>query len=49
VPCIAVSAYARSEDATRARSAGFDGYHAKPIAAQELLTLAADVLRQPAS
>ena len=49
VPCIAVSAYARSEDAARARSAGFDGYHPKPIAAQELLALAADVLRQPAS
>jgi CheY-like chemotaxis protein len=49
VPSIAVSAYARSEDAARARSAGFDGYHAKPIAAHELLALAADVLRQPAS
>jgi len=46
VPCIAVSAYARPEDAARARSAGFDGYHAKPIIARDLLALAADVLRQ---
>ena len=45
VPCIAVSAYARPEDAARARAAGFDGYHSKPIVAEDLLTLAAEVLR----
>jgi PAS domain S-box-containing protein len=46
VPCIAVSAYARPEDAARARAAGFDGYHPKPIAAAALLALAAEILRQ---
>jgi len=46
VPCIAVSAYARPEDAARARAAGFDAYHAKPIVADDLLALAAEILRQ---
>jgi PAS domain S-box-containing protein len=46
VPSIAVTAYARAEDAAQARAAGFDGYHAKPIVAAELIRLAGDVLKQ---
>jgi PAS domain S-box-containing protein len=46
VPAIAVTAYARAEDASRARAAGFDGYHAKPIVAPELVRLAAEVVRR---
>ena len=46
VPAIAVTAYARAEDAAQARAAGFDGYHAKPVDAPELVRLAADVLTQ---
>ena len=49
VPSIAVTAYARAEDAAQARSAGFDAYHAKPIAAPDLLRLAAEVLRHRSS
>ena len=45
VRAIAVTAYARAEDASRARAAGFDGYHAKPIVAPELVQLAAEVLK----
>jgi CheY-like chemotaxis protein len=46
VPSIAVTAYARAEDAAQARAAGFDGYHAKEIVAPELMRLAGDVLKQ---
>ena len=46
VPAIAVTAYARAEDASHARAAGFDGYHAKPIVAPELVRLAAEVLKR---
>ena len=45
VPSIAVTAYARAEDAAQARTAGFDAYHAKPIVAPELVRAAVDVLK----
>jgi CheY-like chemotaxis protein len=37
VPAIALTAYARAEDAVRARRAGFDEHLAKPVDAEELL------------
>jgi PAS domain S-box-containing protein len=41
---IAVSAYARPEDRRRALGAGYDGYTAKPIDANELFGVVRDVL-----
>jgi CheY-like chemotaxis protein len=46
VPSIAVSAYAKPEDSARARAAGFDAYHAKPIVPADLLQLSSELLKQ---
>jgi signal transduction histidine kinase/ActR/RegA family two-component response regulator len=39
VPVIALTAYARAEDAARAKSAGFSEHLAKPVHAEELLSV----------
>ena len=44
LPAIAVSAYARLEDRTRALIAGYNGYCAKPIDAAELLLVIDEAL-----
>jgi CheY-like chemotaxis protein len=44
-PAIALTAYARSEDADEARSAGFQMHLAKPIDAAQLVDAVAAVLR----
>lgn len=44
LPTIALSAYAASEDAERARDAGFDAYLVKPVEADRLLAKVAAVL-----
>ena len=41
IPAIALTAYARSEDRTRALLAGFQGHLAKPVEATELLATVA--------
>lgn len=43
VPTIALTAFARSEDRTRAMIAGFDMHVAKPIEARELLATVANL------
>ena len=45
IPIIAQTAYALSEDGTRIKSAGFDGYISKPIKKDELLELIEKTLR----
>jgi PAS domain S-box-containing protein len=47
IPVVALSAYARAEDRTRALAAGFSGYCAKPVHADELLQVVSDVLVTP--
>jgi CheY-like chemotaxis protein len=39
VPAVALTAYARSEDGERARSAGFQMHATKPIDPQELISV----------
>src|SRR5262249_44121428 len=47
LPAIAVTAFARPEDRTRALQAGFNMQLSKPIDAQELLSAMASLLRVP--
>jgi PAS domain S-box-containing protein len=44
MPAVAVSAYARPEDRTRAVTAGYDGYCAKPVDVSEFLRTVSAVL-----
>jgi PAS domain S-box-containing protein len=46
VPAVAVSAYARLEDRTRALAAGYNAYCSKPIDAPELIRVIGDVLAE---
>ena len=46
VPAIALTAYARAEDAVRARRAGFDEHLAKPVDAEELLAAVKRLIRR---
>jgi CheY-like chemotaxis protein len=48
LPAIALTAFTRPEDRQRALLAGFDSYVAKPVDANELLTVAYN-LRKPAN
>ena len=41
IPAVALTAFARSEDRTRAMLAGFDVHIAKPVEPNELLTIVA--------
>jgi CheY-like chemotaxis protein len=45
-PAIALTAYARAEDRTRALTTGFDHYLAKPVQRIELLAVIANLLRR---
>jgi PAS domain S-box-containing protein len=47
IPAVAVSAYARSEDRTRALSAGFQMYLSKPVEPSELAAVVMSVARRP--
>jgi CheY-like chemotaxis protein len=44
-PAIALTAYVRTEDHASAIAAGYEAHVAKPVAPQELMTIAASVLR----
>lgn len=44
IPIIAVTSYALSEDKEKARSAGCDGYVAKPFSPRQLLATVRDLL-----
>jgi PAS domain S-box-containing protein len=46
IPAIAVTAYARAEDRARAISAGYDMHISKPVESQELLTVAASLVKR---
>lgn len=46
VPAVALTAYARLEDRTRALRAGFNSHVAKPVEATELLAVIASLVRQ---
>jgi signal transduction histidine kinase len=48
-PAIAVTAYARSEDRTKALSSGYQGHVAKPVELAELLATVAAVVHRPRS
>ncbi|MEY4514241.1 MAG: hypothetical protein RLZZ450_6363 [Pseudomonadota bacterium] len=43
-PAVALTAYARSEDRTRALRKGFNHHVAKPVDAQELLAVVANLM-----
>ena len=45
VPAVALTAYARSEDRTKALSAGFSSHVAKPVEAEELVAVIASLAR----
>ncbi len=45
-PAVALTAYARSEDRTRALTSGFQNHAAKPIDPQELVTVVASLARR---
>lgn len=47
VPAIALTAYARSEDRTKALSAGFNTHVPKPVEAAELVAVVASLARSP--
>lgn len=47
VPVVAVTAFARPEDRSRALAAGFDAYIAKPVVPGEIVALAAMLTRRP--
>jgi PAS domain S-box-containing protein len=47
IPAVAVSAYARSQDRTRALSAGFQMYLSKPVEPSELAAVVMSVARRP--
>ena len=48
VPAVALTAYARSEDRTKALSSGYQSHIAKPVEAAELLATVAALQRWPA-
>jgi CheY-like chemotaxis protein len=43
---VALSGYAAPEDSAKAREAGFDAHHAKPLSLETLETILAEVRRQ---
>ena len=47
LPAVALTAYARSEDRTRAMVAGFTGHVAKPVEPAELVATIAALARRP--
>jgi DNA-binding response OmpR family regulator len=47
VPAVALTAFARSQDRTRALIAGYQAQVAKPFEAQELLATVASLVRRP--
>ncbi|HEY0136034.1 MAG TPA: ATP-binding protein, partial [Nannocystis sp.] len=49
LPAVALTAYARAEDRTRALLAGFDNHVAKPVDPGELLAVLASLATRPAS
>jgi CheY-like chemotaxis protein len=47
LPAVAVSAFARAADRSRALASGYFGYCAKPIEAGQFLRVVRDVMRAP--
>lgn len=45
IPCVALTAHARSEDRMRVLSAGFQAHVAKPVAADELIAVITSLVR----
>jgi CheY-like chemotaxis protein len=46
IPCVAVTAFAATQDRQRALDAGFDAYISKPFRARELLDLVNGIVRK---
>jgi CheY-like chemotaxis protein len=47
IPAVALTAYARSDDRTRALLSGFQSHVAKPVEAMELVATVASLARPP--